>query len=945
MGNFSENLVKKIAPLKEILNQPVPSFLEDPAAGIRYSQKQADADYVLRTLSSKLASLIQRLPAEPMYLFYFKNTTDEQKESFSSNAFTNDMNAAKPSGDWLLDEKRFGKSGWQGTLQALEAALGQAGIDTDAEQEALMQIYPPTDPQFPEAQRTECPEKPILDGLRDQIAPGSPDAQRKLDLLDRAEKLLTTTSGEYLAHLNAKVSGSEERPGLDDQAKLHHANNLLRFTKRFEKGRFENKLPTGTAVGPFKRYDATFTMQDTPLTKEDREVLRKQPSPFNPELRQRILQVTDAMDAMGLEEYRNSEATSTLRAPLGQKRMFEAEQGEKMYAFIPLINAKLRLADALLEGDYEEIEKACAKCEEYKVQTDLIIKTVQKGHAPTFGEALNSTRPLSNRINRIPPEYAADHVGHSRANGLQLLYGFSKNNNIPVEELLKDPVNKIEEAGRSYIADYGLSKQGKPGEKLYRALCSLAADAFMSQWITNVNLIQRSMTSAAGMASSQQEAENIEGVGFLGGTLSMLPVRKEAAIWHKLANADAQRKDALYRCFLLLPEDELDPRALAEIVTDKDHQKKLKLEDMVNQLRNAKKLDLSALAKRAGDILAQAEETKTAYGDFIKSAFNPTAFKKQCLEVFRHVLHAATPEEKGTAGYLELKKAEIEFKNSLLADPLTADAEYPKNSQVLTPLLDTLERNLGILTQRKKGAFLSSTNSDEHIRMTRAQTRLSLKLKQLKGEPLPEQLSEAERKKLEAADLADVLHRARAATYEYCRIKGKNGTKTSFVHGVGMERANAAEDSIDAMDKLAEKMHLGSPADQALDRVRFALLQMRADKEQLEERGEDLVAAMIYSMGVYHKHLPAEKEQELMNQQKLNAGVARIQDNKAFQKMVEDEGLDKLAEYAIKGGGRLTNAWLKALEAQKPNAQRVNPEQMSLEDKVNFWKQTDVGRR
>lgn len=81
-----------------------------------------------------------------------------------------------------------------------------------------------------------------------------------------------------------------------------------------------------------------------------------------------------------------------------------------------------------------------------------------------------------------------------------------------------------------------------------------------------------------------------------------------------------------------------------------------------------------------------------------------------------------------------------------------------------------LNEKINLLNKKKEGAFLSSTNSKEHQRMTKALDRIRYKLRLMQGEELPE-LSEGDRKKLEKMDLADEVRKARYATYEYYRIK------------------------------------------------------------------------------------------------------------------------------------------------------------------------------
>ena len=61
-----------------------------------------------------------------------------------------------------------------------------------------------------------------------------------------------------------------------------------------------------------------------------------------------------------------------------------------------------------------------------------------------------------------------------------------------------------------------------------------------------------------------------------------------------------------------------------------------------------------------------------------------------------------------------------------------------------------------------------------------------------------------EAEKLWATDLPELLQRARADTFEYCRLKRKNGTKFDYRRDVGVGRRKAADASLNHLDIPAQ---------------------------------------------------------------------------------------------------------------------------------------------
>ena len=329
--------------------------------------------------------------------------------------------------------------------------------------------------------------------------------------------------------------------------------------------------------------------------------------------------------------------------------------------------------------------------------------------------------------------------------------------------------------------------------------------------------------------------------------------------------------------------------------------------------------------------------SKESYGRKVRSRFNAAAFLNESRKVYSYVLRTATQEEMKTEGYRKLQQSVKQIAAWEQTNQLVADQKLDTKKQKLAPLVRKLDEDIAVLNREKRGLFLSSTNSDEHTRMTTALAQVSLKLKQMKGEPLPD-LSPAERKNLENMDLTEEVRKARAATYDYYRIKGKDGTKTSFVHDVGLERSQAANRTIKTLDALANKLDLRDPAEKGMDKAQLDLMENRANKEWMRDNGERHVAKMMYATFIKFQRLPAAQEQSRMKPEKVDSGVDKILHDPAFRRMIQKEGLDKVAEYAIQGSDKLMDSCLKSVESVKPASERSNLQQKTMDEKVEIMK-------
>ena len=943
MGKLADLLKQKLRACKQTLAEPMPDYFSDLRAGVESSRRKSEAQYLLAQYGLFLAGILKRLPLQQQVRVYTESVTKEKLQDCPFDLFREKLNNTDTNGAWLLEDGLLGK-GWEALVDSAEQVAAQNGVDLEAEADALSRILLPSDPKAPKELREECPEQDQLDRLEQSIRKDDPQAERKRGILDRARRALTDPTNGYLQFLDSKVGNrdGENRLGLDELQENYSAESGIRFVRGLDGGSLQEKLPKRTMLNGQIIYEAALARgKNFRLSPEDAEKLRGQTVTISEPLKRRVLDIVRDMDAME-QQYRNSEATRALeqgKDAAQNTRIFFSEQGEKMYAFIPLIQAKQKVSEALDTASYEEIEKACEAYDQVKERTDRIFANAKEGWAPLYGANVNSTRPLRGKRNRVPTEYLEDHTAHSRANGMQLLYGFFKNTGVSVEQFLNDPVRTVEQAGNDHIQKHGLNAPGSLGAKLFRAVSEGGASQFEESWVQNGALLMRGMQALAGMAGSREEGDAIQGAELLGGVLANCAVDREQKLWSGLGTS--QRRKALYRCALLLPEGEIDMRKLAEQVSNADGLRQTETKALVEKLRAEGKLDFTELSTRCAELLADAAEEAEQHNVFYRTAFKKEELEAEARTLYAHILETATPEEKERPGYQRLKNTLHRLEDKKLERILREDQENPQGQHGLEQSIQTLRTKYETLTGEKHGAFLSSRNSDLHRRMTKAMYRVNCKLRQLRGEPLDE-LSPEEKQKLKQLDLAAEVRKARYAAGEYYRERTENGTKTSFSHDVGELRANAAYDSIKALDKLNETLGLDSPASRQLDRDQLLLLKNRSNPAWMNENGKETIARMLYSMSVLHKHYPAEREAVLMSERVMPQKVDKVCFSKTFDRMLRKSGLDKLAEAAIEGKGKLTDAFLKAANAELPADQRVKPDRMTLEQKAEHWKNMKV---
>ncbi len=348
----------------------------------------------------------------------------------------------------------------------------------------------------------------------------------------------------------------------------------------------------------------------------------------------------------------------------------------------------------------------------------------------------------------------------------------------------------------------------------------------------------------------------------------------------------------------------------------------------VSHIFEEHKAEMGRLADRCTELLEKSdrlsEDTSQSRHPFRR---DKSSFRQLYGDLSRKILRTASPKERETEGFLKLQESieKLDY--------------YEADRDKLKLLGDELDQNLAVQQQEKKGWFLSSENTPEHKRMTSWQQQLSYKLRMLRGEEVGD-ISPELRQKIRKMSVATLIDNAREATFQYCALKTKNGRDLTFRHDVGKTRYDRALDSVAKLDALADELGTRSPAKRSMDMLRLRALKNRHREEWPEKNAEDCAVRIMYAMTVEFKYLEKEKQARHMQNANATNGARALLDDPAFVRLTENEDDDALVDKLIEGGGKLTDAYIKALNEvnrEAGHAQGKAPKDMTREEKTQIW--------
>lgn len=845
--------------------------------------------------------------------------TAERKQRYESDYIENLTAENKLEGQ-LLGDNFYGEGkSWQQGIEQLEALLPPQELEQIA---ARFENIP--DPEH--SDKLVSPEQTRLEELRAQAA----EDPKKLALVNQAAQILRYPSNAYLGYLDSK---SRDADSMADDIQKHgleqyldgHENGILKGKLRDTKGpgaRFATYNPVD--VTPRYRNEMGQVDLGVELTEPELNALNQGGSlPVAADAKQAMLDIIAGFEAIGEKRYWIPEAANILSGSLENptKVRYLSEQGNKKYAFWPLVKAKEALRKAVQEGDWAGIETHSAEYQRIKAITDRMMETARKANAlPVFPGNLNSTRvDQDNRLNPMPTEYLEDYTAHSRVNGAFVLYAVCKNLGVSPADMLDNPGQVFRRQAEQFIQSRMLDsfRQEPAGARLAKSLngeLQLAAEQEWSRTLTGLN---RGGDTLASLCANQADRETVIGRNFSALASANYAVGVETRPWRAMAFASPERKALIARMALLLPEEQLDLKALGLKLLQPDWEKTLDPTAEIKRLRKAGQLDYAAISARSRQMVQDAIEAETNLHGGQKAAF----YRRAALQNYRYIMQSAPQAERETEGFKTMAAHAAELQEQeVQAFRVGRSADYGDWRNELDTQYQSLSRD-------KSGWFLSTRNSPEYARMMKGVQRFRAKLDLLAGLE-PAGMSQEELAQLRQCDFAELYQQARRGCVDYVCEKTNYGND-NILHSAGRARRRDAMRVTRLLGDLADQCSLRSPAMALKENTELEVLGKRGSERWQSRNGELSAAKALCGIYLEQQGVSWERQKRMLAQEKLPRLLDNVRGRPQFRRMARDLQSNGLCGTVVRGTSALAAAYNKAGEELQKEQQRRAPKRQA----------------
>ena len=902
-------LRKTLNTIKEIQDRPAPNMndvnLPDNAA-YEYFVPQLRADYKQDVLADYIAAALKELPEEKQKQFFEKAKGPNPEERCTWKSFK--PRFQNGTGFMLLNDKHWGRTSAEQVVDALAEVLPPEKMQ---ELNDLSEnIKAPDEPGYI-GPREEEPYKEQIQALKKKAALENPfTAESSAKMLDQVNQYLSRVNAQYREYL-----GNYDRSLHNGTSQLNKLND---WTGSLMTLRGQQTLAGGKFKGAFKidlsqadlagnsgktLVSGSPQYQGKPLTDKDVDELRKTPSPLS---RTAVEAAEKIYGTMGTLEFTNPNSVAEagdLQIFKGQKQndiVYKPEQGQKYYAFRPLIDKKEALGEAVKEGDLDKIRSAA---EDYKKTEDKYtfmmdtLKDPKLGGNKMYDGNVNSTR--SDTPN-MPMKFVDDNVTHNQLNSMYCLMGTARNFNVDVMEMVKDPANAALKAYQNYKESRGIDSKASIGGKLCWGMQrfdidNYAATHYSDYGDTWANYYERPRDrGAAGVVNLEPDPRKraeYMALGSLGTYAASMEVAKERDRFEtmtdiavgKAPNA-GEKRSAMYRNAALLPPDKFSMEKMADTFRDKTNPERWRTELDVSSLTkgdNLYKLDYLELASRTENVLRQHDEEKVRSGAYM-SAFDSDEYVLNAFSVYSQILANAKPDLQNT---MEFRA----FKHSVKNMP-----NLVKNPDVKAMMAASLKvaeepNYFSTLATTKSDRVFGKSDSAEYTNMKDSLRVVGAYVDVLKNGPKSEKEALATGK---GGDFAEKLQEAADDCFEYARLKTKNGTKTRFSASSGATRVEESLEALRNVYKLQDELGLRSPAQKMYDEARLDLLTHRADKEWMKDHGMETVAKVIHAKRAIDAKIPPEYQKAAFAPENWQQEFGKMKRRQEFRDFVTGAGPD-----------------------------------------------------
>ena len=841
--------------------------------------------------------------------------TPERKHRYEAD-YIEHLTAENKLEGQLLGDNFYGEGkSWQQGIEQLETLLAPQELEQIA---AGFDNIP--DPE--QGDKLVSPEQARLEELRAQAA----EDPKKLALIDRAAEILRYPSNAYLGYLDSK---SRDADSMADDIQKHgleqyldgHENGILKGKLRDTKGpgaRFATYNPVD--VTPRYRNEMGQVELGVELTEPELNALNQGGSlPVAADAKQAMLDIIAGFEAIGEKSYWIPEAADILSGSLENptKVRYLSEQGDKKYAFWPLVKAKEALRKAVRERDWAGIETHSAEYQRIKAITDRMMETARKANAlPVFPGNVNSTRvDRDNQLNPMPTEYLEDYTAHSRVNGAFVLYAVCKNLGVSPADMLDNPGQVFRRQAEQFMQSRMLHsfRQESAGARLAKSLNSELQLAAEQEWSRTLTGLNRGGDALASLCAKKEDRETAIGRNFSALASANYAVGLETRPWRAMAFANPERKALIARMALLLPEEQLDLKALGLKLLQPDWEKTLNPTAEIKRLRKAGQLNYAAITARSRQMVQDAIDAEAELHGGQKAIF----YQKAALQNYRYLLQSAPQAERETAGFKAMAAHAAELQEQAVRHFMH------DNFVGYGSFLSGFNQEYQVLDRDKSGWFLSTQNSPEYERMMKGVRRFKAKLDLLAGIE-PQGMNQEELEQLRQSDCAELYQQARRGCMDYLCEKTNYGNDV-ILHSAGRVRRQAAMNMAKLLGSLADGCSLRSPAMALKENTELEVLSKRGSQRWQSRNGELSAAKALCGIYLEQQGVSWERQARLLSQQKLPDALNEIRSRPQFRRMAKDLQSNGLCGMVVRGASALAGAYNKAGEELRREQTRRAP--------------------
>ena len=905
--------------ITETRQQPAPEYntavLNAPT--LAYTERR-DQEFMYAEMLLRLKKHIKsKLTSDQIDQLYLEIADDNALAKLPIGDFQKKIDA-EDNGDFLASDP-FSMDTLEKITGWLEQNLTEEQLNDISND--LDSIVPMESDEYPEEEKYDYPLKSVIDEITAHLSPDQ-QTEENYDLLADIENDTKVISTKYFKYLQTISDGLVKGNSVGGMGKFaEHAMYAAtdNFLKSFENGKYTD--PSLVKPGTSSYYHARY-MFDQVSDKFVEEIphLVTQETGITDETLGDIKSVIDDMNSLGPDAYDYSNYVLKDKPDLAL-----SEFGNKHYALYASAKALEDLHKAVKTKDLEKIKAAHEKYKKVQETTQKMLETAKthpdKGQADLFEGNLDALRGSTTNI---PPENLTDFAAMSKLASTLMFKVFCDTQGLDPVETLKKPEAAAKKISDGYVEKYGLDSIKSPVKRLIQAVTSESAGNFGVTFAQTLGGgLQRGIEGVAGYAHSQEERESIVGHAQLAQGVGYGIKDAHTRAWKNIAEATGEKRDRIYQLTLLTPDEELNMIDMGKKLGHKDWDRELSVEKLISRLSKEGKLDYSTMVDRCTSMAEECwqEALRVNQEEDLMPSFNRISFKQSSAKLYNKLLMAAPEEMKNTEGYKKMQAA---------YDKLAVEtAEKSCN---------TFLQNYETLNEEKSGWFISKTNSPEHTAMMEKLKLVKDKMTLLKGGE--NNFSEEYKEQLRGMPLKDMVREARDATFKYSIHSEDFGKKSKYVHQAGLVRAEAATDILSAMDDIMDGVDGRTPAEKAIDQIRFDTMHDRKNESLVE----DNAAKALYLSFIANnpeKYNP-RKQHFMLQEDKVNKAVEILKNDPAFKEMMKSQGRSKMADKIIKGDFDVTTAYLDAQKKLDPMSIEKKGSEMTVEEKKEFWKNAQM---